>query len=72
MHGPCVPQRGTVASAAYKRPAQQDLGAGGLCLAAQVKYGAPTGTEFLWGMHAENEYNNRCDELAVAESRKFR
>ena len=22
--------------------------------------------------HAENEYNNRCDELAVAESRKFR
>ncbi len=22
--------------------------------------------------HAENEYNNRCDELAVAESRKFK
>jgi len=22
--------------------------------------------------HAENAYNNRCDELAVAESRKFR
>ncbi|MEA4815099.1 MAG: ribonuclease HI [Oscillospiraceae bacterium] len=22
--------------------------------------------------HAENEYNNRCDELAVAESRKYR
>lgn len=22
--------------------------------------------------HAENEFNNRCDELAVAESRKFR
>lgn len=22
--------------------------------------------------HAENEYNNRCDELAVLESRKFR
>ncbi len=22
--------------------------------------------------HAENEYNNRCDALAVAESRKFR
>ena len=22
--------------------------------------------------HAENEYNNRCDELAVAQSRKFR
>ena len=22
--------------------------------------------------HADNEYNNRCDELAVAESRKFR
>ena len=22
--------------------------------------------------HAENPYNNRCDELAVAESRKFR
>ena len=21
--------------------------------------------------HAENEYNNRCDELAVAESRKY-
>ena len=22
--------------------------------------------------HAENEFNNRCDELAVAESHKFR
>ena len=22
--------------------------------------------------HAENEYNNRCDELAVMESRKFK
>ena len=22
--------------------------------------------------HADNEYNNRCDELAVMESRKFR
>ena len=22
--------------------------------------------------HAENEYNNRCDEMAVAESRKFK
>ena len=22
--------------------------------------------------HAENEFNNRCDELAVAESRKYR
>jgi len=22
--------------------------------------------------HAENQYNNRCDELAVAESRKYR
>ena len=22
--------------------------------------------------HAENEYNNRCDELAVAESRKYK
>jgi len=22
--------------------------------------------------HSDNEYNNRCDELAVAESRKFR
>ena len=22
--------------------------------------------------HAENEFNNRCDEMAVAESRKFR
>jgi ribonuclease HI len=26
---------------------------------------------FVWVKgHAENEYNNRCDELAVAESRK--
>ena len=24
------------------------------------------------GNHAENEFNNRCDELAVLESRKFR
>ena len=22
--------------------------------------------------HAENEFNNRCDELAVAESRKYK
>ena len=28
---------------------------------------------FVWVKgHAENEYNNRCDELAVAESRKFK
>ena len=28
---------------------------------------------FTWVKgHAENPYNNRCDELAVAESRKFR
>ena len=28
---------------------------------------------FIWVKgHAENEYNNRCDELAVAESRKFK
>ncbi len=28
--------------------------------------------EFVWVRgHAENEYNNRCDELAVAESRKY-
>ena len=28
---------------------------------------------FIWVKgHAENEYNNRCDELAVAQSRKFR
>ena len=67
-----MPPGGTAASAAYKRPAQQDLGADGFCLAAQVKYGVPAGTEFLWGIHAENEYNHRCDELAVAESRKFK
>lgn len=30
-------------------------------------------TEFIWVRgHAENEYNNRCDKLAVAESRKMR
>ena len=28
---------------------------------------------FIWVKgHAENEYNNRCDELAVAESRKYK
>ena len=28
--------------------------------------------DFVWVKgHAENAYNNRCDELAVAESRKF-
>ena len=28
--------------------------------------------KFIWVKgHAENEYNNRCDELAVLESRKF-
>ena len=24
------------------------------------------------GNHAENEYNNRCDQLAVAESQKYK
>ncbi len=24
------------------------------------------------GNHAENEFNNRCDELAVAESQKYK
>ena len=29
--------------------------------------------QFIWVKgHAENAYNNRCDELAVAESKKFR
>lgn len=29
-------------------------------------------TKFIWVRgHAENEFNNRCDEMAVAESRKF-
>lgn len=29
-------------------------------------------TDFIWVKgHADNEFNNRCDELAVAESRKF-
>jgi len=28
---------------------------------------------FVWVKgHADNEYNNRCDELAVAESKKFK
>jgi len=28
---------------------------------------------FIWVKgHAENEHNNRCDELAVAETRKFK
>ncbi|MCR5689550.1 MAG: ribonuclease HI [Clostridiales bacterium] len=28
--------------------------------------------QFIWVKgHAENEFNNRCDEMAVAESRKF-
>ena len=28
---------------------------------------------YHWGKgHAENEFNNRCDEMAVAESHKFR
>jgi len=28
---------------------------------------------FIWVKgHAENEYNNRCDELAVSESRKYK
>lgn len=30
-------------------------------------------TAFVWVKgHAENEYNNRCDELAVAESQKYK
>ena len=29
--------------------------------------------KFIWIKgHAENEYNNRCDEMAVAESKKFK
>ena len=32
----------------------------------------PHRTKVLWGNHAENEYNNRCDQLAVAESQKYK
>ena len=29
-------------------------------------------TKFIWVRgHADNEYNNRCDKLAIAESKKF-
>ena len=41
--------------------------------AAQVKSrGVPTGLA-PWGIkgHAENPYNNRCDEMAVAEWKKL-
>ena len=42
--------------------------------AAQVKSrGVPTGLA-PWGIkgHAENPYNNRCDEMAVAEWKKLK
>ena len=42
--------------------------------AAQVKSkGDPTGPD-PWGVkgHAENPYNNRCDELAVSEWQKLK
>ncbi|MGN8889868.1 hypothetical protein [Dysosmobacter sp. HCP28S3_G4] len=29
-------------------------------------------TKVLWGNQAENEYNNRFDQLAVAESQKYK
>ena len=33
----------------------------------------PHEVRFHWVKgHAENPYNNRCDELAVAESRRFK
>jgi len=47
---------------------------GGLIPPAQVKRnGVPTGRD-PWGVkgHAENPYNNRCDEMAVSEWQKLK
>nr|WP_325298180.1 hypothetical protein [uncultured Dysosmobacter sp.] len=33
--------------------------------------GLPSG-KAGWETHAENEFNNRCDQLAVAESQKYK
>ena len=42
----------------------------GLCLADGILNRAPA-VLCTVGIHAENEFNNRCDELAVMESHKF-
>ncbi|WP_374042101.1 HIT domain-containing protein [uncultured Oscillibacter sp.] len=47
-HGPSGAARGS----AYKCFAEQNLGAGGLCLPAQVLSGVPAGPKVRWGVQA--------------------
>lgn len=58
----------------YERFAKQNLDAGRIHSARADKIKQNSGTACRAGNkgHAENEYNNRCDELAVAESRKYK
>ena len=62
------------AYAAYKRFSEgKTLAQGEFSSPEQEKKGVPTGPG-PWGVkgHADNPYNNRCDELAVSEWQKLK
>ena len=59
------------------RPQPSEAGADGKGAARERSETWPSGRGERCGLcgdagHAENPYNNRCDELAVQESRKFK
>ena len=56
----------------YKRfAAGKTLGRRNSFPPSSLQSGAPA-RQGRVGNHAENEYNNRCDELAVTESQKYK
>ena len=66
------PRKRGGAEAPYKHLRSKILAQGGFTPPGANKIkGLPSGLAG-WEIHAENEYNNRCDELAVAESRKYK
>ncbi|WP_297235837.1 hypothetical protein [uncultured Flavonifractor sp.] len=53
-------------------PAAKTLAQAEFISAEHEKKRGPRPTESRVGNHADNPFNNRCDELAVAESRKYK
>ena len=50
---------------------RQNLGSAEFTSAEADQIGAPV-RQGRMGNHAENPYNNRCDQMAVAESQKYK
>ena len=68
MRGPAK-RGGACAVQAFCR--RQNLGEAEFSSAGQNQMRGPVRQNRM-GNHAENAYNNRCDQLAVAESQKFK